>query len=388
MAAPFRTAASPTGSPGGGISGHARSSRDQLAARVRVDLGQQPVRRHLHVPRVAVVALAIGERELDRLDQDVERPRRVVAERAGSPTARGGSASAAAPAPGTRTRRPRPRARGTTCEARARPRPRTPPGRRTPSARPRGRGSRRCGARSRRCRTRRARRGSRRARPRARALASPATISLIVVRELGLDQPRAPAQAPRRRAGAWPPTSASPRACPRSSGDVGRERRRAGSPLGALEGGRRHLREGHRARAGERRAPGVRRGRHHGAEEPERDLAVALRAEELRGGAARVRTDSGHLEGLAGARQVHEDRRDAGEADHVGVHDAQHEPGGHSGVDGVAALGRGSAPRPARRADVRPRPSIGCPSPGASDGRRARRSSPWDCAASRLMAVS
>ena len=55
---------------------------DQGSTRLGVGLGQEPVRRHLHVVGIPVIGLAVGEGELDRLRQQVEVPRRVVAQRA------------------------------------------------------------------------------------------------------------------------------------------------------------------------------------------------------------------------------------------------------------------------------------------------------------------
>ena len=54
---------------------------DEGAARLRVDLGEEAVHRHLHVLGVAVVGFAIREGELHRLHHHVQGPGRVLPER-------------------------------------------------------------------------------------------------------------------------------------------------------------------------------------------------------------------------------------------------------------------------------------------------------------------
>ena len=103
-----------------------------------------------------------------------------------------------------------------------------------------------------------------------------------------------------------------------------------------LGGRRRDVREGHRPPAFERPAPGRRRRGHDGARQPRRDL-VAEAPEVLEGRRARIRAHARDLKCLPRAREVHQDRRDAGDAHHIGVDDAQREARGNSGVDRVAA---------------------------------------------------
>ena len=54
-------------------------------------------------------------------------------------------------------------------------------------------------------------------------------------------------------------------------------------------------------------------------------------------GDTRVGTDAGDLPRLAGTSDVDEDRRHPGDADHVGMDDAERDPGGDAGIDRVAA---------------------------------------------------
>ena len=120
---------------------------------------------------------------------------------------------------------------------------------------------------------------------------------------------------------------------------VRREARHGEATARVLGRGRRDVGERHRAPALERGEPRGGRGGHDRAREARRDLAAVPLAEVREARGARVRPDAGHLERRARPREVHEDRRHAGHADHVGVHDAEREPGGDPRVDRVAAGG-------------------------------------------------
>ena len=122
--------------------------------------------------------------------------------------------------------------------------------------------------------------------------------------------------------------------------DGGREGRGGEAVLGALQRGRYRIRERQRAPALERDAPGVGRGGHDRPQQPDRDIAAVLGAEEVGGQAPRIGADPGDLEGLAGRGQVHQDRRHAGEAHHIGMDHTQHETAGDSRVDRVAPGGQ------------------------------------------------
>ena len=118
---------------------------------------------------------------------------------------------------------------------------------------------------------------------------------------------------------------------------VGREARDRKAALGAFERGGDDVGERHRAPARERREPGGRRRGHHGPRHARRDLAAVAVAEVLERDRARVGAHARDLPGLTRPRQMHQDRRDSREADHVGVHDPEAEPAGDAGVDRVAA---------------------------------------------------
>jgi hypothetical protein len=106
-----------------------------------------------------------------------------------------------------------------------------------------------------------------------------------------------------------------------------------------LGGSQGDVRERHRAPALERRAPGIRRRRHDRARQTRRDLTAVPLAEIRRRRRARIGADAGDLPGLAGARDVHEDRRDTRDAHHVAMDDSERHAGGDAGIDRVAARG-------------------------------------------------
>ena len=109
---PLRTAALPSGSPGGRHVGPRAILADQAAAQLGVGLRQQRLRGHLHEARIAVVGLAVGEGELHRLHHEVQAARACCGRARASRTPRSGSASGGRPAPGTRSRTRPPRSRG------------------------------------------------------------------------------------------------------------------------------------------------------------------------------------------------------------------------------------------------------------------------------------
>src|SRR5206468_3504090 len=77
--------------------------------------------------------------------------------------------------------------------------------------------------------------------------------------------------------------------------------------------------------------------RDDGAPEARRNLGSVTPLEVLDRGDTRVGTDAGDLPRLAGTSDVDEDRRHPGDADHVGMDDAERDPGGDAGIDRVAA---------------------------------------------------
>ena len=118
---------------------------------------------------------------------------------------------------------------------------------------------------------------------------------------------------------------------------IGGELRDRKAALGMLGGGGGDFGEGHRAPPLERRAPGIRRRRHDRTRQSRWNLAAVALAEVRRRRGARVRADAGDLPGLPGARDVHQDRRHARNAHHVAVDDTQSDTSGDAGVDRVAA---------------------------------------------------
>ena len=101
--------------------------------------------------------------------------------------------------------------------------------------------------------------------------------------------------------------------------------------------GRRDVAEAHRAVTAEGEDPGVGGGRHDGAEDAGRHVAVELRDEAVERGGARPPAEAAHGHHPVLLREMDHDRGDPRELHHVAVHHAEGEPGRHPGVDGVAA---------------------------------------------------
>ena len=103
------------------------------------------------------------------------------------------------------------------------------------------------------------------------------------------------------------------------------------------DGGGRDVAEAHGAVAPEGEDPGVGRGRHHGAEDPGRHVAVELGDEAVDRSGPRPPAKPADRHHPLFLGEVDHDRRDPRELHHVAVDDAEGDSGRDPGVDGVAA---------------------------------------------------
>ena len=113
---------------------------------------------------------------------------------------------------------------------------------------------------------------------------------------------------------------------------------------GQIDGGFRHLAEGHGAEPGEGGDPRVGGRRGQGPEHSGRELAAMVLLEIVHRGRLRPHPQTVYLHNFPAAGQVHDRGRDAQEAAIVDMHHVQRQAHGHSGVDGVATLSQNVQP--------------------------------------------
>ncbi len=98
-----------------------------------------------------------------------------------------------------------------------------------------------------------------------------------------------------------------------------------------------HVAEAECAVALQGQDPGVRCGRHHGAQHAGRNAAAVLLHEGLQTRRTRPAAEPGDRDRLVAVREMNDHRRHAGELHLIGVHDAERDPGGDARVDHVAS---------------------------------------------------
>ena len=306
---------------------------DPPPPRVRVPLGQQALDRHRHEPRVPEVRVPVRERRIERLDDQVERPRRVVRDRAHVVSLENRQ----------RLQGDRPLA------------PRAAPVHLVSAI----------GRANRRLHFDREFRHVLGGQQPALLLAEPrgALRDLALIEEV----PRRPeagvtARCSALRLGEHPegareillhvalarlrrPAAAQqhlPRRGPLAHlvgdpRDVRREELVDRKPLLAqLDRGRRDLGKRHRPVAVQRGDPGVDRGRHDGGQDARRNV-VAAPPQLLEGGGLRPPSQAADRRHLAGPRHAQHDRRDPADVGQVELQDIDAQPCRDAGVDGVAA---------------------------------------------------